>query len=96
MKTAPLEGVNYFISGGDALPDKIRAAFALLYRRTICNGYGLTETSPIVSANMADEMGPTNSVGQICLVLIISCAMNKESQYPPIKLVYYGCAAITL
>jgi long-chain acyl-CoA synthetase len=66
MKTAPLEGVNYFISGGDALPDKIRAAFALLYRRTICNGYGLTETSPIVSANMADEMGPTNSVGPIC------------------------------
>ena len=50
LRTAPIESVKYFITGGDAMPDKIRSYFELLYRRKICNGYGLTETSPLISA----------------------------------------------
>jgi long-chain acyl-CoA synthetase len=63
LKTAPLDSVKYFISGGDALPDKIRAYFALLYRRKICNGYGLTETSPLIAVDFDDVAEPTNTVG---------------------------------
>jgi long-chain acyl-CoA synthetase len=66
LKTAPLDSVRLFISGGDALPDKIRAAFALIYRRKICSGYGLTETSPLVSVDLDDETVPTNNVGRPC------------------------------
>lgn len=66
LKTAPLDSVRLFISGGDALPDKIRAGFALLYRRKICSGYGLTETSPLVSVDLDDEIVPTNNVGRPC------------------------------
>lgn len=66
LKTAPLESVRLFISGGDALPDKIRAGFSLLYRRRICSGYGMTETSPVISVDLDDETVPTNNVGRPC------------------------------
>lgn len=64
LKTAPLDSVRYFVSGGDALPDKIRAAFALVYNRKICNGYGLTETSPLIAFDAIDILEPTNTVGR--------------------------------
>jgi long-chain acyl-CoA synthetase len=65
LKTVQLDSVRYFISGGDALPDKIRCAFALLYRRKICSGYGLTETSPVLSVEIEDRLGPANRVGPL-------------------------------
>jgi len=76
MKNAPLDSVEFFVSGGDALSDKIRAYFALIYRRKICNGYGLTETSPTLSVSMEDEIVPTNTIG---LPLIgVSCSIRDE------------------
>jgi len=63
MKNAPLSSVKWFISGGDALPDRIRSAFALVYRRKICSGYGLTEASPVVSIELEDVAEPTNNIG---------------------------------
>lgn len=66
LKTAPLDSVRLFVSGGDALPDKIRAGFGLIYRRKICSGYGLTETSPLVSVDLHDEIVPTSNVGRPC------------------------------
>lgn len=65
LKKAPLDAIKYFISGGDAMPDKIRGAFALLYRRKICNGYGLTETTPLVAIQMEDEAVSSNVVGPL-------------------------------
>lgn len=63
MKTAPLNSVKLFASGGDALPDKIRAGFELIYRRKLVNGYGLTETSPVIAAMLDDALAPTNTIG---------------------------------
>jgi long-chain acyl-CoA synthetase len=63
MKTAPLDSVRLFVSGGDALPDKIRAAFGLIYRRKLANGYGLTETTPVISVNLDDETLPASNIG---------------------------------
>lgn len=54
MKHAPIDSVKYFVSGGDAMPDTIRGAFALVYGRKIVNGYGLTETTPLVAVQMED------------------------------------------
>jgi len=64
MKNAPLDSVRLFVSGGDALPDKIRSYFALIYRRRICNGYGLTETSPVIAAALEDEYMVTSTIGK--------------------------------
>jgi long-chain acyl-CoA synthetase len=63
MKNAQFDNVRYFVSGGDALPDKIRAAFELIYRRKLCNGYGLTETSPFLSIDIDDMIKPPETVG---------------------------------
>jgi len=76
MRSAPLDCVDYFICGGDALPDKIRAGFSLVYRRKICNGYGLTETSPLISVDLDDIAGPTNNVGKP--VQNIKCILRNE------------------
>jgi long-chain acyl-CoA synthetase len=64
MKNAQLNTIKWLVSGGDALPDRIRAAFELVYRRKICNGYGLTEASPVISADLEDVTEPTNNVGE--------------------------------
>lgn len=64
FKTLKFPMVKYFVSGGDALPDKIRMGFELLYRRKICNGYGLTESAPFISVDLDDYTAPTNTVGK--------------------------------
>lgn len=64
FKNIDFSSVNYFICGGDALPDKIRMAFSLVYRRKICNGYGLTESSPFISVDTDDMTCPTSTVGR--------------------------------
>ena len=64
MKTAPLDSIKMFVSGADAMPDRIRSAFALIYNRKICTGYGLTEASPVVAVNHLNDEAPTNMVGK--------------------------------
>ncbi len=77
MKNAPLDSVRLFISGGDALPDKIRMGFSLLYRRKICNGYGLTETSPVISVYLDNATAPTSNAGKP--LYGIQCVIRDEN-----------------
>lgn len=77
LKKAPIFDVEYFISGGDALPDKISSAFQLIYRRKLCNGYGLTETSPLISVDLEDVSEPINNVGRP--VLGVKCSIRDEN-----------------
>ncbi len=63
LKNADLASVKYFASGGDALPDRIRGGFELIYQRKIGAGYGLSETSPVLTADLQDITEPTDSVG---------------------------------
>jgi long-chain acyl-CoA synthetase len=63
MKTAVLDSIKLFVSGADAMPDRIRSAFGLLYGRKIASGYGLTEASPVVAINHLNDERPTNNVG---------------------------------
>jgi len=65
LKYVPLDSVEIFISGGDALPHKIRQAFALIYNRKICNGYGLSEASPVVATDLSDTINEVGCIGQI-------------------------------
>jgi len=63
LKGVQFDHARYIISGGDALTDKVRMYFELLFGRKICNGYGLTETSPFISVNFDDSVAPTHTVG---------------------------------
>lgn len=65
LKNAPLDSIKYFVSGGDALQDRICAGFELIYRRKICSGYGLTETSPLIAIHLKDEAVRSNTVGEL-------------------------------
>jgi long-chain acyl-CoA synthetase len=76
LRHAPFHTVRYFFCGGDALPDKIRLYFELLYRRKLCNGYGLTETAPLISIDMQDHLVPTHTVGKP--VIGITCQLRDE------------------
>lgn len=76
MKTAVLDSVRLFVSGGDALPDKIRSAFGLIYRRKLVNGYGLTETTPVISVNLDDVTVPASNVG--APLVGISCSIRDD------------------
>jgi long-chain acyl-CoA synthetase len=82
LKTAPVDSVRFFISGADAMPDKIRAGFALIYRRRICSGYGMTETSPIVSVDLDDETVPTSNVGRPCYGVHVEIRNAEEVKVP--------------
>ena len=80
MRNASFGSVKYFISGGDALPDRIRAAFELIYNRKLCSGYGLSETSPALTADMDDESAPTNTVGKPLVGVLLSIRDEKNSE----------------
>lgn len=71
MRSVSFPYVKYFICGGDALPDKIRIAFELIFRRRLCNGYGLTETSPAISVQLEDTATNTNDVGRPVIHLTV-------------------------
>ena len=82
MKTAPLDSIRLFVCGGDALPDKIRAAFGLIYRRKLVNGYGLTETTPVISANLDDETVPASNVGKPLFGISVAVRDEHEKELP--------------
>ncbi len=82
LKTAPLDSVRCFVSGSDALPDRIRAAFGLIYRRNICNGYGLTESSPMISGDLEDIALPTSCVGRPLMGITATIRDEQEKILP--------------
>lgn len=77
LRKAQFKNVRYFISGGDALSDKIRMGFELIYRRKICNGYGLTESSPFICVDLDDVTKPMDTVGKPFVG--IECQLRDEN-----------------
>lgn len=82
LKTANLDSVRCFISGADALPDRIRAAFQLIYRRKICNGYGLTEASPFVSGSLNDYTVAAGDIGRPLCGIEVKIADEHGNSLP--------------
>ena len=82
MKNAHVDSVNYFASGGDAMPDKIRAGFELIYRRKIAAGYGLSETSPVLTADLEDITESTMNVGKPLIGVDIAIRDEQGADLP--------------
>ncbi len=59
-----LSSIRYCISGGAPLPQEVRLRFQRLSGCKLIEGYGLTEASPVVSANPIDAEPKGSSVGR--------------------------------
>lgn len=59
-----LSSIRYCISGGAPLPQEVRQRFEQLSGCKLLEGYGLTEASPVVSANPIDAEPRACSVGR--------------------------------
>jgi long-chain acyl-CoA synthetase len=58
-----LESVRLAVSGGAALADEVAHAFRTRFQRPVWEGYGLTETAPIVSSSLVGGEPRTGSIG---------------------------------
>jgi long-chain acyl-CoA synthetase len=58
-----LSFVRNCLSGGAPLPDEVRARFEKLTGCALVEGYGLSETSPVVTVNPPGDKGKPGSVG---------------------------------
>jgi acyl-[acyl-carrier-protein]-phospholipid O-acyltransferase / long-chain-fatty-acid--[acyl-carrier-protein] ligase len=57
------ESVRFGISGGDKLPEKLRLVYKEEHGVTLYEGYGTTETSPVISGNSVFHYRP-GSIGK--------------------------------
>ncbi|MCD6115754.1 AMP-binding protein [bacterium] len=62
-KPGDFESLNILVAGADKTPDKLRAGYMEKHGKVLLEGYGATETSPVVSvntleANKAGSIGP--------------------------------------
>ena len=58
-----LSSIRICLSGGAPLPDEVRKRFESLTGCTLVEGYGLSETSPVVTINPPGTAGKPGSVG---------------------------------
>lgn len=60
----PFQGLRLAVSGGDALPSSVRDAYRQRFGHELLEGYGLTETAPVISAETPRENKP-GTVGRV-------------------------------
>lgn len=58
-----LSSIRYCLSGGAPLPVEVKAEFERLTGCTLAEGYGLSETSPVVCANPIAGLNKPGSIG---------------------------------
>lgn len=56
--SAAMKSLRLAVSGGDALPAVLRDAYRHRFGKELLEGYGLTETSPVISVNTPEENKP--------------------------------------
>lgn len=56
--------LRHAVSGGSALAGELHRDFAERFGLTVCEGYGLSETSPAVCFTTPDDPAPVGSVGR--------------------------------
>ena len=71
------------VAGADKTPDSLRAGFIAKHNLELCEGYGTTETSPVVSTNLPDANKP-GSVGKVLPSVQVKIVdINSGESLPP-------------
>ena len=66
-KVDPLmfDSLRVVVAGAEKLSQDVREAFELKFKKTIYEGYGATETTPVASVNIPDKMDTSNWKPQV-------------------------------
>ncbi|WP_375401611.1 AMP-binding protein [uncultured Amnibacterium sp.] len=88
---AALPALHYGVSGGAPLPLALLEAFQATFDATVYEGYGLTETSPIVSFNRVGEPIHPGTVGRpIWGVEVVIADANVDDRIQPLAVGQLG------
>jgi long-chain acyl-CoA synthetase len=63
IKSHDLSSLKFCLSGGSALPVEVKQQFEAITGCTVVEGYGLSETSPVVTANPLEGPVKPGSIG---------------------------------
>ncbi|MFL5814776.1 MAG: AMP-binding protein [Bdellovibrionia bacterium] len=63
FKSVPFDQLKLTVAGGMALQTSVARQWSESTRTTIIEGYGLTESSPVVSCNPVDDTGKVGTIG---------------------------------
>lgn len=77
-----LAGVRSFVSGGAALPQTVAEQFRQKYDRSILEGYGLSEASPVVALNPPEKIKP-GSIGLPLQEVSVRTVNARGETLPP-------------
>lgn len=72
LKSFDLSSLKFCLSGGAALPLEVKQRFEQLTGCNLCEGYGLSEASPVVTANPLGGPVKEGSIGQPIPQTIVS------------------------
>jgi len=74
--------IKYFVSGADALPEKVLALFEKKFRKFVLEGYGLTEAAPVVTFNPPEKRKP-GSIGKPLPGVEVKIFNGEDNELPP-------------
>lgn len=75
--------IRVAVAGADKTPDSLRAGFIQKHNLELCEGYGTTETSPVVSTNLPNANKP-GSIGKVLPSVRVKIVdINSGAALPP-------------
>ena len=81
-----LSSLKFCVSGGAPLPLEVKTRFEALTGCTLVEGYGLSETSPVLCTNPLDRPGKPGSVGRV----MVGARIEIRDPEDPQKLLTQG------
>lgn len=84
-KPGDFESIRIAVTGADKTPDALREGYKKKHNLVVYEGYGCTETSPVVSLNMGENNRP-GSIGKVFPSVKVKIAdINSGETLPPGK-----------
>ncbi|QDZ06319.1 long-chain fatty acid--CoA ligase [Sphingomonas panacisoli] len=83
LKTTDLSSLRYCISGGAPLPAEVKAKFENATGARVIEGYGLSESSGVVSCNPYASMGKVGTIGQPIPATQVRLVDKEDPTRPP-------------
>jgi long-chain acyl-CoA synthetase len=83
MKPGDFSSLRYCISGGAPLPAPVREAWEAATGSRLVEGYGLTESSGVVSTNPYDGLNKPGTIGQPLAATRVRLVDKEDPTKPP-------------